>query len=346
MSIIFDDTTSGNTDSVSMEILGASEYLRPDKPETLESKSMVPYFLDCGMAEDHIVPGGLREYTEAVFKILGLSPSLENLKTILDRPDVKRTLESAIAAANKKHDDIQTGAVMPDMTFIKGVDETTMEKLVQKANKEEAQASEAVEESKEDDEDEVLDEPEALPEPEEHNHTKNGLCPRCGWLVDMPYTRFEISDSDRAQFAYSIMQRLPFKKTYELFNGQMSLTFRSRIPEDKELIMSQVKRDIQQDKYTDVNTMRYWTAFYEMSLLLDNISCPSAEQNDIGLKVKPEFKDYQNKSEPLYEFSKAMGEYIGTDALLRLIQEHFRTFESVYNALVDEALNENFYQPA
>lgn len=343
MSIIFDDTTSGNTDSISMEILGASKYLHPEKPETLESKSMVPYFLDCGMAEDHIVPGGLREYTEAVFKILGLSPSLDNLKTILDRQDVKRTLESAIAEANKRHDDIQTGAVMPDMNFIKGVDETTMEKLVQKANKEVEVKEPVKEEPKEQ---EVQDEPEALPEPEEHKHTKNGICPRCGWLVDLPYTRVELTDSDRAQFAYSIMQRLPFKKTYELFNGQMSITFRSRIPEDKELIMSQVKRDIQKDKYSDMNTMRYWSAFYEMALLLEKISCPSAEKNDIGLKVKPEYKDYKDKPEPLYEYATAIGEYIGTDALFRLIQEHFKTFESVYNALVDEALNENFYQPA
>ena len=342
MSSIFDDTTTESVDNISMEILGASEYLHPEKPETLESKSMVPYFVECGMAEDHIVPGGLREYTEAVFKILGLSPSLENLKMILDRQDVKRTIESAIAAANKKHDEATASSVMPDMTFIKGVDEATMEKLVQKANKE----VEVKEPVKEEEPEEALDEPEKLPEPEEHTHTGNGLCPRCGWLVDMPYTKTEVSDADRAQFAYSIMQRLPFKKTYELFNGQMKVTFRSRIPEDKELIMSQVKRDIQQDKYTDMNTMRYWTGFYEMALLLDNISCPSAETNNIGLKLKPEYKDYQDKPDALYEFSKAMGEYIGTDALLRLVQEHFRTFESIYNALIDEALNENFYQPA
>lgn len=342
MSIIFDDTTAENSDGISMEILGASEYLHPEKPETLESKSMVPYFLDCGMAEDHIVPGGLREYTEAVFKILGLSPSLENLRTILDRQDVKKTIESAIAEANKRHDEAQTGVIMPDMNFIKGVDSSTMEKLVQKANKEVETTTPVKEEVKE----EPLDEPEALPEPEEHTHIGNSICPRCGWMVDMPYTKVEVSDVDRAQFAYSIMQRLPFKKTYSLFNGQMSITFRSRIPEDKEIIMSQVKRDIQQDKYNDLNTMRYWSAFYEMALLLDNISCPSAEENNIGLKVKPNFKDYQKEEEPLYAFSKDMGEYIGTDALLRLVQEHFRTFESTYNALIDEALNENFYQPA
>lgn len=336
---IFDDTTQENVDQVSIDILGASQYLHPDKPETLDSGSMVPYFVECGMAEDHIVPGGLRDYTEAVFKILGLPPSLENLKVILERSDVRKTLESAIAAANKTHDEATTPVKMPDMNFIKGVDEATMEKFVQKANVEREQATPKVEEPSE-------DEPEKLPEPEPHNHTTNALCPRCGWLVDMPYTKVEITDTDRAQFAYSIMQRLPFKKTYNLFNGQMSVTFRSRIPEDKELIMAQVKRDIQKEKYADLQTMRYWSSFYELALLLDNISCPSAESNDIGLKIKPEFKDFQNEAEPLYAYSKAMGEYIGTDALLRLIQEHFRTFEGVYAALIDEALDVNFYQPA
>lgn len=336
---IFDDTTQEDIDQVSMDILGASQYLHPDKPETLDSGSMVPYFVECGMAEDHIVPGGLRDYTEAVFKILGLPPSLENLKVILDRPDVRKTLESAIAKANQNHDAANIPTAMPNMNFIKGVDEATMEKLVQKANVEKETYMPKVEEPKE-------DEPEKLPEPEEHNHVENALCPRCGWMVDMPYTKVEVTDADRAQFAYSIMQRLPFKKTYQLFNGQMSVTFRSRIPEDKELIMAQVKRDIQKDKYTDLNSMRYWSSFYEMALLLDNISCPSAESNDIGLKIKPDFKDFQKEEEPLYEYSKAIGEYIGTDALLRLLQEHFRTFEGVYGALIDEALSENFYQPA
>lgn len=338
---IFDDTTQENIDQVSMDILGASQYLHPDKPETLDSGSMVPYFVECGMAEDHIVPGGLRDYTEAVFKILGLPPSLDNLKIILERPDVKKTIESAIAAAYKKHDEANAPTAMPDMNFIKGVDEATMEKFVQKANVEK-EASEVKKVAEE----ESDDEPEKLPEPEEHDHPINAMCPRCGWMVDMPYNKAEVTDADRAQFAYSIMQRMPFKKTYTLFNNQMSVTFRSRIPEDKEIIMSQVKKDIQKDKYADLNTMRYWSSFYEMALLLDNISCPAAEQNDIGLKIKPVFKDYQDKDEPLYEYATAIGEYIGTDALLRLLQEHFRTFEAVYSALIDEALNENFYQPA
>lgn len=338
---IFDDTTKEDVDAISMDILGASEHLHPEKPETLESNSMVPYFVECGMAEDHIVPGGLREYTEAVFKILGLPPSLDNLKVILGRSDVKKTIVSAIAAANRVHDEANTQVQMPDMTFIKGVDAPTMEKFVQKANVEKA-SSVTEEEVKPD----LKDEPEKLPDPEPHKHTENVLCPRCGWMVDMPYTKVEVTDNDRAQFAYSIMQRLPFKKTYTLFNGQMSVTFRSRIPEDKELIMGQVKRDIQKEKYSDLNSMRYWSTFYEMALLLDNISCPSAESNDIGLKIKPEFKDYQNDPEPLYAYSKAIGEYIGTDALFRLLQEHFNTFERVYGALIDEALDVNFYQPA
>ena len=41
-----------DNDSLSDEILAAASLLHPDKPEPLESQSMVPYFESCGMAED------------------------------------------------------------------------------------------------------------------------------------------------------------------------------------------------------------------------------------------------------------------------------------------------------
>lgn len=328
---------------MSEDILAAASYLHPDKPEPLESKSLVPYFESCGMAEDHIVPGGLKEYTDAVMKALGLPSTVESLGKILERTDVKTTLTKAIEAANKVYDaqNSPSPISMPDMNFIRGVDEATMTKFVQKAEVETAK-KEAQNFSEEPEEEEEVDK---LPEAEEeHNHTM--FCPRCGWMQGMPYDKVELTDDDKVQFVYSIMQRLPFKKTYSLFNNQMKVTFRSRVPEDKELIMEQGRRDLQEDRYPDVSAMQYWASLYELALLLEGVQCPAAEEQNMSLKLKPQFKDFKDKPDGLREYTTAILDYIGTDALMRLVSEHYRTFERTYTALVEEALDENFYHPA
>lgn len=338
-------------DTLSADILALASKLQPNKPEPLESPSMVPYFESCGMAEDHIVPGGLREYTDAVLKLLGLPASLESLARMLERTDVKQTLTGAIALANKVYDArLNNSSQGLDISQIQGVEPEVLSKFIQKAEREQIEQEAAEFGTPENKTTEQLeDKPEALPKvgtvatsKEEVTH----FCPRCGWITSLPYKRAEVTEDDRVQFVYSIMQRLPFKKSYKLFNGQMTVTFRSRIPEDKELVLNQGRYDIQQERYADLNSMQYWAGQYELALLLDDISCPAAEQQKLQLKAKPNIKDYSNKPDGLKEYTMAVQEYVGTDALMRLIAEHYRTFESTYNALVEEALDENFYHPA
>lgn len=337
-----------DSNDVSAEILAASSHLHPEKPETLESKKLVPYFESCGMAEDHIVPGGLREYTDAVLKILGLPATVENLERLLDRTDVKTTLKSAIAAANKVYDTQNaptSSNSMPNMDFIRGVDEQTMMQFVQKAEQETA-VKEAVNFSPVEKTEEPLeDKPEKLPEADTKKEVTN-FCPRCGWMTGMSVDKVELTDADKAQFVYSIMQRLPFRKTYYLFNKQMSVTFRSQIPEDKELILDQGREDLKQERYPDLSALQYWSNLYEMALLLEEIKCPTAEQQNVGLKLKPQFKEFAGKPDALREYTSAVMEYVGTEALMRLISEHYKLFEKTYSALVEEALDENFYHPA
>lgn len=340
---IFESLDDSN--ELESEILAAASKLRPDKPEPLESPGMIPYFEACGMAEDHIVPGGLREYTDAVMKILGLKPTVENLGALLARNDVKETLKSAIAAANKVYDAQQSAepSKMPNMDFIRGIDEQTMMKFVQKAEQETAMKEAREFSQPEKSEEPVEDTPEKLPE---EKPQMTNYCPRCGWMTGMPYDKVELTDEDKQQFVYSIMQRLPFKKTYSLFNNQMTVTFRSRIPEDKELILEQGREDLKQERYPDLNAMQYWSSLYELALLLDDIKCPAAEKQNINLKIKPQFKEFAGKPDALKDYTAAIMEYVGTDALMRLISEHYRTFERTYAALIEEALDENFYHPA
>ena len=341
-----------------MEIISAAQCLHPDKPEELASRNLIPYFQDLGMNDENIVPGGLREYTAEVMRILDMNPTIANLKTMLELPEVETTLRSAIKAATSAYE-ANKATAMPDMSNMQGVSEDVIQKLTQLAQAEQKQTdarhfADNLTPPEEPVQEESAPEEETPPQEEpviKPLETTPGLkdeymfCPRCGWNVHKSYTPYELTEKDKIQFVYSIMQRVPFEKTFELFQGQMKVTFRSKTTEDDALIMMQLRRDLDEELYGDPSTVTFYSNLYELALILVKIDGPTPA----GMKavIKPDYKEYADKKNGLREFTRHLTkDYIGTEALLRLVSEHYRTFTTMYKALVDEAVKENFYSPA
>ena len=312
-----------------MEIISAAQCLHPDKPEELASRNLIPYFQDLGMNDENIVPGGLREYTAEVMRILDMNPTIANLKTMLELPEVETTLRSAIKAATSAYE-ANKATAMPDMSNMQGVSEDVIQKLTQLAQAEQKQTdarhfADNLTPPEEPVQEESAPEEETPPQEEpviKPLETTPGLkdeymfCPRCGWNVHKSYTPYELTEKDKIQFVYSIMQRVPFEKTFELFQV-----------------------------YGDPSTVTFYSNLYELALILVKIDGPTPA----GMKavIKPDYKEYADKKNGLREFTRHLTkDYIGTEALLRLVSEHYRTFTTMYKALVDEAVKENFYSPA
>ena len=57
-----------NIEQFNMDIISAANQLRPDKPEMMESRQLIPFFQGLGMTDEGIVPGGLRDYTTEVLQ--------------------------------------------------------------------------------------------------------------------------------------------------------------------------------------------------------------------------------------------------------------------------------------
>ena len=358
-------------DDKTNEILAAATNLHPEKPVIIQSKSLIPYFKTCGMSDEGIVPGGLQEYTAAILDIFSLPHTLENMKLVLDREDVRLTLKSAITAATKeynasKESENAVDSAMPDMSKIQGISPELMRSLVKKAKEEEIHkearefSSESFTEFNTEKQTEIPektttnsenitleDGPAELPKAETHDTTLDkGLvfCPRCGWDLKVPYKKIELTEEDKIQFVYSIMHRMPFKKTYGLFDNKIKVTFRSKTVEDTEIILDQLRSEDDLKTFVNINHMQYYANIYELILLLDNIEGPATSPIQ---KIKPSFDTYRKAGKSLREYMEVVcRDYIGTEILFRLISEHFHTFQDTYNALVDEALKENFYNPA
>ena len=344
-------------DDKTNDVLAAATNLHPENPTIIQSKSLIPYFKTCGMTDEGVVPSGLQDYTAAILDIFKVPHTLENMKMVLEREDVKLTLRSAIAAATKEYN-VKQSAInesendMPDMSQIQGISPEMMKSFVQKAKEEEIH-KEANDFSKigfteyntNSDEDNIeLDIPEELPKPEnkESSSINDGLifCPRCGWELSQPYNRVQLQEEDKIQFVYSIMHRMPFKKTYGLFQDKIKVTFRSKTVQDSEIVLEQLRREDDQKRFVNINHMQYYANLYELVLLLDNIEGPAVSPTQ---KIKPSFESYQKEGKSLHEYMEDIcKDYIGTEILFRLISEHFKTFQDTYNALVDEAVKENF----
>lgn len=362
------DYSFTEVDDKTNEVLAAAINLHPETPIIIQSKSLIPYFKTCGMSDEGIVPSGLQEYTKAILDIFNVPHTLENMTMVLDREDVKLTLRSAIEAATKEYNARQNAEKeaendMPDMSNIQGISPELMKSFVQKAKEEQihkeassfSQESFTTFEPKEIpnepetvEQNIVEDEPEELPKAEEKDTTllDNGLifCPRCGWDLQVPYKKVELTEEDKIQFVYSIMHRMPFKKTFGLFDNKMKVTFRSKTVQDTELILDQLRSEDDRKTFVNINHMQYYANIYELVLLLDNIEGPAVTPTQ---KIKPSFDSFRKEGKSLKDYMEVIcRDYIGTEILFRLISEHFHTFQDIYNSLVDEALKENFYSPA
>lgn len=368
MSEDFDST------ALSADIIAASALLKPGTPETISSKGLIPYFKGFGLNDDNVVPAGLREYTTRVLEITGLPATMEGLAQMLKLEEVRVTLTSAIKAANKRYEAQKSEEAeqgMPDMSTMQGITPDQMRYFTEKAAEEKERTKAALnyttdvfvnpysqeeEKPKEDEikpqdtpqnrEEPLEDKPEPLPEPATAETPSNAarFCPRCGWVVDVPYNPEVISEEDKIQFVYSIMHRTPFKKTYGLFQNNIKVTFRSKTIADSELILEQLRRDSQHDKFTDLGHMNHFAVKYELALLLDSIEGPTT---DIAFQLKPQLKDFLNEEEPLVKYADAIyNQYLVSDVLKQLIEVHYRSFTRLYSSLIDEAMSENFYNPA
>lgn len=359
-------------EELTASLFAAAANLKPQNPEQMASKSLVPYFKEFGLNEDNIVPAGLKEYTSQILEILDLPPTMQSLHQMLEVPEVKATLTSAIAKANQVYEERKNKpeeVEMPDMSNIEGISPDMMQHFVQKAQQEqemlksktysddifvdpfkqdELKSEEPVKEKAiESPKESLEDKPAPLPTPEEKpldEEIKAHFCPRCGWAVDMPYKPESLTEDDRIRFVYSIIHRMPFKKTYTLFDGQIDVTFHSKSTEESNLILEQLRKDSFENKYVDITHMTYFANKYELALLLDSIS---GSDKDWMLNKKPEFKDYKGQENAVAKYTEdVFNNYIASEVLRQLIERHFITFNRTYSTLMDEAMKENFYSPA
>lgn len=109
----------------------------------------------------------------------------------------------------------------------------------------------------------------ATPEPEPVKNNTGALdpvtiCPRCAWDMTLPTGPLP-DHFDKLKFVTTLLANKPFEKEYELFDGELLVTFRSLRPREIDACYEQISYDIttgrvkfQGDIYEVVNRYRFY----------------------------------------------------------------------------------------
>ena len=325
---------------INQEILNLQTLLKPEEPVEVTSQDVKPYLVALGWEEGDKLPGGMQEYTAAVLKVLGKAVTMKNLNALFEDETVQLTLKSALnkvkMIVNEKtivNNKVKELVPNPEQLHANTVDTVLQiaEKVAKEEIAEEAKMNVAEEDAvqiegledigddDDDDEEETVnsDIPEAVPH----------VCPRCGYDVATPYNPYPATNEDKLAYVYSVLGGTPFRKTYDVFNNLLHITFATPTTDLMRMIETQLKYDQVNGKLKDSTQYFIQALRYNCAVNLESI------KSTAGLdRTAPVISVYDNQFHTPGETNLAKYvDYIEKDVIGNSTREEFvRTMYSEF----------------
>jgi len=212
-----------------------------------------------------------------------------------------------------------------------------------------------------------LPEPVAAPEvPKQSEPPENNtgafdpiaVCPRCAWDLKTPVGP-EPEYFDKLKFVTTMLANKPFQKQYELFNGELLVTFRSLRPKEIDACyghiiydMNEGKIKFQGDIYEMVNRYRFYLQLVElrtktgegMSFEFPEGFTPSTNPKATSFWELPENLPENSKGLDIVE-EYVTTEVLTTESLHRVVGATCRDFNRLVAQLEAMVDNANFWKP-
>jgi hypothetical protein len=167
------------------------------------------------------------------------------------------------------------------------------------------------------------------------------LCPRCGWDMRL---KFDVhpTDRDKEDFLATMLGGTRFRKRYELFGGNIIVTFRGLLADENKLIYRQLMYDENNDV---IRTEAEWFVQlmdYRLACSLESI----ANRDGRLVAVVPELDPTANTPEKTALVDQLL--LVNTTALAhettrRLVGTHLRQFQRLVEAIEAMALEPSFW---
>jgi len=169
------------------------------------------------------------------------------------------------------------------------------------------------------------------------------FCPSCGW--DLKREPVAVSEEDKEAFLASLLGGKPFRKTYSLFGGRVSATFRAPRPHEFDLVRQQCF--LEQDRKEINWDFEYFDRFsrYCLAVQLVRVESPT------GLHRFPEsveqwgfpLRDAEGNTAVYAIYRKMADELNLDDTLLRALTRPLNDYNALRIRLVSNLYNSDFY---
>jgi hypothetical protein len=184
----------------------------------------------------------------------------------------------------------------------------------------------------------------ATSEPEPDSHAK-GLeyCPCCSWKLADKY-EVTVTDEDKQNYVAAVMGNMRFRKTYPLFNGKGSVTFRTLLTTESDAIRFYLFEQSKLGKIT--SDVLYLAAWVSTNTLL---SLESVYYNDKPTVYASTYETYAkshgdiHEAAGLEEYVQNMRDLVSQDTLRTLVFAQYDNFSKLVEHLKSRANDPDFY---
>jgi len=179
--------------------------------------------------------------------------------------------------------------------------------------------------------------------------TEPKLCPNCAWNTD--HTTEELDEFDKANWLRSILGGTVFVKQYKLFNGEVTVTFRTRLTNEINQIQEQLKKELADGRIPtsppNVSLMSYHDRLRRLTLTCSLVHAAnmSRELPHVLSKDAQKLYNYSDSSKDTY-VAQAYNAIFASwhESLYHIVFKQFLVFESLCFRLTEAAASPNFWE--
>ena len=305
-----------------------------------------------GWEEGQNIPGNLPEYFGAVFSALSLPSRPSSVQAALQRPEVLLTLQSAIKKIQQKANAEAAALEQIPENLRPQEGDSEIQRQIKQQNMEQVMRqiqadTEILEEELEDEDlDEDLEdgsEPDThvLSGPEGPTH-----CPCCRWNLAEEYTPPVLPLEEQRAYLVYILGGPAFKKSYPIWGGLCTVTFKTISSQEEELFTELYSKDHLSQKLdiAPIANRKYYQ--YHTALSLHSISFDPA----VGRTAPPVPSIWSSEFEPDKEHTRLeqfLSKWFTKQAVSIELQNeliaYWRQFDQLLNRLQQELYRRDFW---
>lgn len=189
---------------------------------------------------------------------------------------------------------------------------------------------------------EVLQEsPEEAEEPQEAaaevKATDTGLssahthCLRCGFPADKP-DLVDVTESDKLLWLQSMVGDQPFRKTFSMYGGKVTVTMRLLTPSEQDMITAQQWRDLAEERYAKPDYIQFQERY------IVALSLVAVRVNDDDYQFPESAEGWQTDDEKdrvrnIYQYVYTGDGPLKSTPLARIVSQSLRDFFALTNKL-------------